>query len=179
MCPRGMIGDIQLETILTPLMLTRTRPSSTWSGTIHDTQPDLSVLDIGCGGGRLLGAMLSFPQHITEHISYTGCEPSESAVLEAEQRLAELEKTLMGRRRFKSRFADIRIDTIDALEGRGVEFDFVYLINVLHHVRPAEIPRLFSHILSLAIVRGQCFLGRITCHRSSRWPLPKRASIAR
>jgi hypothetical protein len=148
-CPKGTVGDIQLETILTPLLFPRTKPSRIWSHTIHDTQPNLYILDAGCGWGRLLAGLLSFPRYITKHLHYTGCEPTQSDVEQSKKRISELEESLLGQDKFSDYFLGTDLDTWDNLKKGGREFDFIYLINVLHHVKPSEIPHLFSDIMTL------------------------------
>ncbi|GAI48859.1 unnamed protein product, partial [marine sediment metagenome] len=109
----------------------------------------LSILDAGCGWGRLLVGLLSFPRHITRHLHYTGCEQTKSDLKHTKERVNELEKSILGREKFSDYFLGIDFDTWDELKKKEVEFDFVYLVNVLHHVQPSEIPHLFSDIMTL------------------------------
>jgi SAM-dependent methyltransferase len=155
-CPKGELSDIQLEAILTPLLFPRKSPEEVklWTHTIHNTQPDLNVLDIGCGWGRLIGGLLSFPIHFTRHIYYTGCEPTEDDLQYNKRRLQKLEKSLCGQKKFKDYFAGIDFATWDKLKEGRYDFDFVYMVNVLHHVKPSEVPNLFMDIAKIVKDKG-------------------------
>lgn len=155
-CPNRILSDIQLESVLTPLLFPRTRPSSgrAWSSTIHDTQPDLKILDVGCGTGRLLAGMLGFPKHILKHLEYTGCEINEAEISETARSLETTEGALLGEERFGNVLGRITLGTWDDFAGLRGEYDFVFMINVLHHIPPLQLPFILSDVWRLVKDNG-------------------------
>ena len=147
-CPKGILGDIQLETILTPLIFPRTKPKAgqQWSHAPTDTQPRLKILDLGCGGVRLLAGMLAFPEHLLRHFEYAGCKPTAIAIEQAKVKLAEVERQVLGKRKFSDVLSGVTFGTWDEYEKRESAFDFVYMINVLHHIPPQDFPSVFSNV---------------------------------
>ncbi|WP_299546914.1 class I SAM-dependent methyltransferase [Seonamhaeicola sp.] len=157
-CPKGIQGDIQLETILTPLLFPRTKPGKgeLWVGSPIDTQPKLKILDVGCGWGRLLAGLMSFPPHLTKNIEYFGVESSVSEKEFSLKRIADLERVFPGNKKFSDVISKIDFGIWDDFKDLKSEFDYVYLVNVLHHLPPTMIPTIFKNINRL--VKGGGYL---------------------
>lgn len=148
-CPKAVVGDIQLETVLTPLLfpVSDNYTNKLWGHTPHDTICDLKLLDVGCGWGRLLAGLTYFPKHITEHINYIGCEPSEKDIEYNKIELLNFEKTLSNSDTIKNRFNSINFTTWDELLKKTTEpFDYIFIVNTLHHIAPTDLCDVFSNI---------------------------------
>ena len=150
-CPNGVLGDIQLETVLTPLLFQRKKPNKgeLWNHKPADTQPNLKILDLGCGGARMLAGLMAFPEHIRRQIEYVGCEEYAEGIRRAEQNIAELERLTLNNSKFFEALGLVTLAMLTDFENHQQEFDYVFMINVLHHVRPSEFPRLFATISRL------------------------------
>lgn len=148
-CPQQIVGDIQIESILSPLLFPRVRDPKAVDQTGEDLSPALHILDVGCGWGRLLGGLLGFPSHLTLEIEWVGCEPTAALLDESKRQVADLEDLLQGQR-FKDRLGAVAFATWDELlSSRRNYFDYAYLVNVLHHIQPADIPNVFAAIFGL------------------------------
>lgn len=149
-CPKGILGDIQLESILTPIMFRRSRPDVfLWHSPV-DTQPELRILDVGCGWGRLLGGLAVYPPYITQRLHYVGCEESRQTLEANVVTYQDILDSMSEDERLENRLASVEFATWDDLLDKGEDiFDYVYLVNVLHHVPPMEIPNVYRQIFSL------------------------------
>ena len=81
-CPLNSTGDLQLESVLSPLLFFQT--DFGW----HDPMTPATfrgarVLDFGCGIGRLLDALSSYGTGVLGHIEYVGCDVNDDAVATA------------------------------------------------------------------------------------------------
>ena len=149
-CPASTAGDLQLEVVLTPLLFNR---SATVLPLSHHnpaaTQPQLHVLDIGCGAARLLGALNAFPPHVVDAITYVGCEASSHLVSQSRRELALLTSdSRYGR--LSSFHERAQVFTWQKV-ARSMKnrFDIAYLVNVLHHVHPLALPRFLMDVVEL------------------------------
>jgi SAM-dependent methyltransferase len=148
-CPRQIVGDLQIESILSPLLFPRMKGPKSGEQWDDGLSPTLHILDVGCGWGRLLGGLLGFPPHLTMEIEWVGCEPTAALLDISRRQVAELEDLLKGQH-FKDRLAAVAFATWDELlTSRRSYFDYAYLVNVLHHIQPADIPNVFAAIFSL------------------------------
>jgi SAM-dependent methyltransferase len=140
-----------MEAVLTPLLFPN-RPDrpTLWSGTPADTMPKLRVLDFGCGWGRCLGGMTYFSPHISRAIEYIGCERSNEELKHFSEDTGKLEQKLLGGRSFGDVLGGVKFSTWDEVRATGFNaFDYVYLVNVLHHIPTIEIPGLLEAFSSL------------------------------
>lgn len=129
-----------------PLKTSKTQPGQLWSGTTADTVPRLKILDLGCGGVRLLAGMLAFPEHLLRHFEYAGCEPTAIEIKKAKIQVAEIERQLLGQGKFSDVLSGVTFGTWDKYRSHANTFDFVYMINVLHHIPPEDFPSVFCNI---------------------------------
>jgi cyclopropane fatty-acyl-phospholipid synthase-like methyltransferase len=147
-CKKALLGDIQMESILTPLMFPR-KPGEPPFGDLSTTQPDLCLLDVGCGWGRLLGSLLAFPKYFTQHVSYIGCEPTDAQARLSKEEMNRLQFEISKSAAFDEGLAEWDVLSWESLKARARSFDFVYLVNVLHHIPPNDLPRVFGEISTL------------------------------
>lgn len=146
-CPKNVVGDIQLESILTPIMFQRIKPPFFIHGNPLDTQPELWILDVGCGWGRLLGGLALYPQYVTKRIHYVGCEESEASLQASVAAYEDMKRSMPVNKSLEARFASVEFITWDSLHKQEEDkFDFIYLVNVLHHIPPVQIPDIYSQI---------------------------------
>ncbi|MGZ5459131.1 MAG: methyltransferase [Thermoanaerobaculia bacterium] len=133
-------------------MFPRTRPDplQRHTRTTLDTQPNLRILDVGFGWGRLLGGLLAFPGYITTHLEYVGCEPTSELLESSKAEMGNLQAQMLGGGRFEDIVGAVSFSTWEELlHLRRSYFDYVYLVNVLHHVSAVDIPELFTNIFKL------------------------------
>jgi len=149
-CPASNVGDLQLEVILTPLLFNRAPLNGTIGHTPYDTQPHLSIVDIGCGAARLAGAFVSFPPHVIDRLNYTGCETSNESVDVSKHELIRLSgqpqfdpiQELLNNRSQVHTWQTLRT-------AHEATFDVAYVVNVLHHVDLATLPSFLMDVVSL------------------------------
>lgn len=149
-CPASRRGDLQLEVVLTPLLFLRKPIPSVVSHTPHDTQPELRLLDIGCGAGRLAAALAGFPQHILDHVTYVGCEADASAAEAAAEEISRI-KDLPEFHATHQVLESARVESFDDLFSSPPDrssFDIAFVVNVLHHVAAGDLPLFLSHVLA-------------------------------
>ena len=120
------------------------------SHTPHDTQPDLRLPDIGCGAGRLAGALRGFPPHILDHVTYVGCEADPSAARAAAEEIARIknEPEFDATRRVLESAEVASIDDLFSRPPDRASFDVVFIVNVLHHVAAHDLPLFLSRALA-------------------------------
>ncbi|MDD1750296.1 MAG: class I SAM-dependent methyltransferase, partial [Methanothrix sp.] len=76
-------NDVQMEVVLSSLLMLQTE------GKCDEPPvglPPVRILDYGCGEGRLLFHMRSFPSNMLENISYTGVDLDHENIKIAKER---------------------------------------------------------------------------------------------
>lgn len=103
-------------------------------------KPDMRVLDLGCGNGRLLGFLRDKGLH-----SYVGVDQSEALLELARGCLAYFADGVMGTAKIRFVQADILV-----LPDLGGKFDAAFMIASFHHLPPKDqllcLKRLKTHL---------------------------------
>jgi ubiquinone/menaquinone biosynthesis C-methylase UbiE len=125
--------------------------------TLGGLRSDESVLDIGCGTGRIAVALTGF---LEEHTAYEGIDVSAAAVEWCRERITSRHPN------FRFRVADIRNKAynprgaLDAATYRlpfdDACFDFVVLTSVFTHLLPAETENYLREIARVLTPVGRC-----------------------
>jgi SAM-dependent methyltransferase len=136
-CPLNSAGDLQLESVLSPLLFFQTDFGS------HDTMTPASfhgvrILDFGCGSGRLLDALSTYGAGVLGHIEYVGWDTNEEAVATARSIAERYPRGAADPRPLGQRLGSYSIELAPDDLGRvaAANFDVIVLVNVIHHLEP-------------------------------------------
>ncbi len=157
-CPVNSAGDLQLEPVLSPLLFFQTD-----TGLQDPMTPaafrGASVLDFGCGSGRLLDALSTYGTGVLGHIDYVGWDRDTEAVQDARAVAARCPDAAPRAKPLDQRLRSCRIEPApeDLAHVPEASFDVIALVNVIHHLDPVtDLPDFLRQALRL--LRGGGFL---------------------
>lgn len=135
-----------MEAILSPLLS---------SGFVGRGFRKVRVLDLGCGWGRVLGSMSDFSHELKSSIQYVGCERTSE---ELDIHMKSFEE-MTSSENITEAFDSVDFLSYDQLKAEPLfSFDVIFIVNTLHHIRPAMMVELFEIIGSLMRSGGQLFI---------------------
>jgi SAM-dependent methyltransferase len=157
-CPLNSAGDLQLESVLSPLLFFQTDFGS------QDPMTPASfrgarVLDFGCGSGRLLDALSTYGAGVLGHIDYVGWDADESALANARLAAQRRPDGTAGIKPIEQRLRSCKIELApdDLASVAEAGFDVIVLVNVIHHLNPVTTLADFVR-QALRLLRGRGFL---------------------
>ncbi len=108
---------------------------------LMENDEDFTLIDYGCGEGRLLFALSHIPKVIKKHITYVGVDVDEEHLEALSAKIKESG--------FESEFKSCTVMNLQDFFEAGLDADYIFMVNVLHEIPLNELPKLIKDLESM------------------------------